>query len=304
MTFAELANRVKMTVDTTGFKFPVNITKLLQEAENEFIRKTLCTEYQTDFQIKASTVEFDGTETNIAFVAGSGSTRDTITDSDSGFVTDGFAEGQELVVDGSTSNDGTYTIYSVATGTITLNTIGALTSEDGVADMTMAASEIPYKRALPSDFVTEHRVEYRGIKLILVSQREIERVSESTNLRSTGTPSAYWLQDDFIHLFPKPIAEGTLKLWYTFYNTDSTTTSPIIPTIDQDKLVNQVIGTLYEITKEIQLADRYLAKFENDCRKTALKYMNQRHKQTRIVDVVSGGINRYHLENRIGTVTE
>jgi hypothetical protein len=44
----------------------------------------------------------------------------TITDSASGFVTAGFKAGQSLIIEGSTSNDGVYTIKTVAAGTITL----------------------------------------------------------------------------------------------------------------------------------------------------------------------------------------
>jgi hypothetical protein len=82
---------------------------------------------------------FDGTETNLAFVAGSGSTRDTITDSDTGMATDGFLAGDRVTIYGSTSNDGVYEIYSIAEGTMTLTSIGALTSETGASGMTMVA---------------------------------------------------------------------------------------------------------------------------------------------------------------------
>ncbi len=59
------------------------------------------------------------TGTTIAFVEG-GASADTITDSGSGFVTAGFYAGQEIVISGSASNDGTYTIDTVVAGTITL----------------------------------------------------------------------------------------------------------------------------------------------------------------------------------------
>ena len=48
----------------------------------------------------------------------------TITDSTSKFVTDGFLEGMTLIIEGSTSNDGTYLIQTVAAGTITLAPVG------------------------------------------------------------------------------------------------------------------------------------------------------------------------------------
>jgi len=84
---------------------------------------------------------FDGTETNTAFVAGSGSTRDTITDSDSGLVDDDFTAGQFIIIQGATTtaNNTRHQIYSVAAGTITLTSIGDVTAEAGIANMTIKA---------------------------------------------------------------------------------------------------------------------------------------------------------------------
>lgn len=56
-------------------------------------------------------------------------TKDTITDSDSAFLTEGFQAGDIITVSGSTSNDGEYEIYSVVAGTITLTKSGILTTE-------------------------------------------------------------------------------------------------------------------------------------------------------------------------------
>jgi len=81
-------------------------------------------------------IAFDGTSTTLEFVPGSGTTKDTIEDSDSGFVTDGFLAGMRIAVTGSTTagNDGSYEIYSVAAGVLTLTGIGELSkNEDGSA---------------------------------------------------------------------------------------------------------------------------------------------------------------------------
>lgn len=56
-------------------------------------------------------------------------TLDTITDSAAAFLTEGFAAGDIITISGSTSNDGTYEIYSVVAGTITLTKSGILTTE-------------------------------------------------------------------------------------------------------------------------------------------------------------------------------
>lgn len=63
----------------------------------------------------------------IAFVD-NGASEDTITDSGSGFVTAGFKTGDVLYVDGTTSNDGSYTLTGVAAGTLNVAT-ALLTAE-------------------------------------------------------------------------------------------------------------------------------------------------------------------------------
>ena len=68
----------------------------------------------------------------IAFVD---SNPDTITDSGSGFVTAGFVAGDTIIVTGSASNDGTYTIDSVVAGTITLDAGDALVAEGAGASV-------------------------------------------------------------------------------------------------------------------------------------------------------------------------
>jgi len=287
-TFAELVSRTKFNTDKTGFRLPVNISKLLHESENEFIRQTFCTMAQRDIQLEASTVEFDGTETTIGFVKGSGNTRDTITDSDSGFIIDGFVANQQIVVDESTSNDGTYTIYSVAAGVITLTSIGQLTTEEGITDMTIEASEIPHLIALPSDFVKEFRIEYRGIVLEPLNISTSGKITKSTGLIQTGTPYFYWIEGTNIQIVPKPLQEGILRLWYCYYNIDDTTTSPIIPATEQYKIINHTLGIIYEMDQKHDIADRYYMKFEEDVVNTRLIYAQRRHKQTRISDVMGG----------------
>jgi hypothetical protein len=74
-------------------------------------------------------------DTSIAFVEG-GASEDTITDSNNGFVTAGFQAGDTIIVSGSGSNDGTYTIKEVAAGTLTLY------PDDDLADEVAGASVI------------------------------------------------------------------------------------------------------------------------------------------------------------------
>ena len=66
---------------------------------------------------------------------------DTITDSASGFLVAGFQSGDLITVSGSTSNDGTYTIDTVAAGTITLLRRDDLATEVAGATVKIVASK-------------------------------------------------------------------------------------------------------------------------------------------------------------------
>jgi len=76
---------------------------------------------------------------NIAFV---NSNPDTITDGLGAFVADGFVAGDVIIVAGSTSNNGTYTIATVAVGVLTLVATDALISEAAIATTTITSSPL------------------------------------------------------------------------------------------------------------------------------------------------------------------
>lgn len=65
-----------------------------------------------------------------------GSDPDTITDSANGFITAGFAAGDQITISGSNDNDGTYIVRGVAAGTLTLD------PDDELSDETAGATVI------------------------------------------------------------------------------------------------------------------------------------------------------------------
>jgi len=83
------------------------------------------------------------TATTIAFVAETTTTGPTLTDSGSGFVAAGFEDGMSIVLNGSTSNDGSYSIKHVGAGVIELQGETNLTAE--VAGDTVTIYERPTK---------------------------------------------------------------------------------------------------------------------------------------------------------------
>jgi hypothetical protein len=79
----------------------------------------------------------------IAFVEG-GVAADTITDSDSEFVSGAeFEDDMDILIEGSLSNDGAYTIDTVAAGTLTLTTDDDLIDEDAGEEVTITRLKWP-----------------------------------------------------------------------------------------------------------------------------------------------------------------
>lgn len=74
----------------------------------------------------------------IAFVDG-GAADDTITDTGSGFVAAGFVAGMHIKVSGSASNDGWYTLKTVAAGTLTLIASDKLSDEAAGESVTIVS---------------------------------------------------------------------------------------------------------------------------------------------------------------------
>jgi hypothetical protein len=136
VTVKELMERVNM--NQTGLALAY-IKDGLEEIEM-LIGENIKTGTSADARISASTLAF--TDNN----------PDTITDSNSGFVDAGFVAGMKIVVSGSTSNNGTYTVDTVAAGTLTLSTDDSLTVEAAGEDVIVAGA-IPTKY----DIVTNKR---------------------------------------------------------------------------------------------------------------------------------------------------
>lgn len=91
---------------------------------------------ETVYQFNTLTTQSHAFKTAVTF-AFFNSNPDTITDSGNGFLTSGFLAGDKILVEGSASNDGVYTIDTVVAGTITLITTDALVAESAGASITI-----------------------------------------------------------------------------------------------------------------------------------------------------------------------
>ena len=106
------------------------VIRQLNRAYADFVKRTRCLKDYVDVKaVEDRRIYTSGNgiiATTIAFVD---SDPDTITDSGSGFVTAGFQSYQQIVVNGSTSNNGIYTAETIAAGTLTLASTDSLTAE-------------------------------------------------------------------------------------------------------------------------------------------------------------------------------
>jgi len=99
---------------------------------------------------------------------------DTITDSNNGFLTAGFASGDLIIVEGSTDNDGIYTIDTVDAGTITLVSTDELSDE-------IAGEEVKITKLILFNSTTGGEDQNVGANTLTILQTPISGITSVTN---------------------------------------------------------------------------------------------------------------------------
>lgn len=118
--------QVKSFLGITGSTYDTTIAFHIPYVQKDYIE--ICNPgYTKDAYIYVNGITFAFTNTD----------PDTITDSDSGFVTAGFEAGHDILVEGSESNDGEYSVSTVAAGTLTLDSAEELTTEAAGENVTI-----------------------------------------------------------------------------------------------------------------------------------------------------------------------
>ena len=164
------------------------------------------------------------TDTSIAFVD---SDPDTITDSNSGFLTARLRAGDTITVSGSTSNDGTYTIASVVAGTITLDAGDSLTAEAAGDTVTITA---PARRNLTvgsggalysyAESSTYNDGSFTSRQTGFTSGEEFDFGQyQNTLLATNGTDSMYSTVDNFT--WTERAGADTVKAKYVHFANDT-----------------------------------------------------------------------------------
>lgn len=152
----------------------------------------------------------DYTADTIAFVSGGNETADTLTDSASGLVTEGFVAGMPIETDSSaTGNAGPHRIYSVAAATINLDAReSTLTTAAAGSDVTITSvADFGY---LPDDFwgFTGERPYIDGYTWTLLPLPNQQTALAYT---SAGVPKFYKLKDNRLYVYPGTGTDITIK---------------------------------------------------------------------------------------------
>lgn len=100
---------------------------------------------------------------------------DTITDSANGFLVAGFQAGDQITVSGSASNDGTYTINTVAAGTITL-----LSRNDLATEAAGATVKIVAPKTVPDGVAVTVKAMYSNAGTIRVADSSAKALNTTT----------------------------------------------------------------------------------------------------------------------------
>lgn len=171
---------------------------------------------------------------------------------------------------------------------------------DSVLTSTLNSGTLSPTYSLPSGFLREFRLEWDGVKLEKAHIKGGSFIYDSDGSVVTGTPSAYWLENNLIRLVPQPSSHGYLNRWYAAENIVTDGDSPVIPSIEHRKLVNYVVAEWHEINSDFKLADRYRAQYLQDCSDAYFFYRSRRGKQKRIVEPgYSNGTNPFGVGSNI-----
>lgn len=178
-----------------------------------------------------------------------------------------FVAGQQILISGSVSNDGAYTIDSVIASTITVDSTNTLAIELAGAEVTITAITYPvasdWGRTIDLLNVTENWV---------MSEELMRNFDEiDANSDNTGSPRAFAVQGDFLRLWPIP--SGTITLRERYFKVPDTLTANAdtsdLPIECENCLIHWAWYKILEYLMLMDQADRVRVEYEK-IRKKAL----------------------------------
>lgn len=185
--------------------FPViEYTDDCGKAESTFTSGSLSTDAE-GITVRAGVIDID-IETGTLTLTFADANPDTITRTTDGFVTDGFASDDQIRVQGSTHNDGYYTVAGASALTLTLVAADSLTNESADATITKVITD--------------------SIQIVIGGTAGSVVIGQSTKVSSNETGTAYILPMSVLvadsNGNPVPGATVSLSAWPAKYSTGYT----------------------------------------------------------------------------------
>lgn len=256
LTYLQLCNRVLKRIGEAELSTVSGATgkgkmvgELLNEAQNYLFTLD---DWYTLFKTRVfKTVTY--TASTIAF-SENGASADTITDSDSAFVTQGFTAGMQVYVSGSSSNDGIYVLGTVAAGTLTLQTADDLTTEAAGSSVTIYAVTYP----VASDWG-------RSIDLCDVTNNRFLEEDYSRSFSELdpdnsyiGIPASFCLNGRYYRMYP--IADGDYNIRDRYWQLPDTLSSDSdtsdLPIECENAMIHYAWAGMCEYLQKYETADR------------------------------------------------
>jgi hypothetical protein len=214
-----------------------------------------------------------------ATIAFNNANPDTITDSANGFGS--FASGQQVLVSGSDSNDGTYTVQTAAAGTLTLQSADNLTAE--AAGETVTITAITY--AVPSDWARTYALLDTTNDTFLTPDDTVTFDEVDPDSSETATPTHYGLDADYIRIYPIPAGTYSLRERYYALPTAFTanTDTSLLPIETENCLIywawSQELGYLNKFDESDRIMGSYnrMLKIAQKANKKKINIIRQMH---------------------------
>lgn len=144
---------------------PTRISNLPVPFTFQFLVTTSGTPEQLQVKRRAATIAFNENAPGA----------DTITDSGSGFLVAGFQPGDQIIISGSSSNDGNYTISSVTAGTITL-----FDADDLVTEVAGSTVKIVASKTVPDGVAVTIKAMHSNSGTIRIADSSVKALNTST----------------------------------------------------------------------------------------------------------------------------
>ena len=116
---------------------------------------------------------------------------------------------------------------------------------------------------LPSDYVDWQRVEWRGCKMRPSHQNDLDYMAQTDGFQLlTGSAYTFWVEGSRLRLVPAPSDDSAIVMAYTYYDTTDAPTSPILPPIYHQYLMDYAIATMLEVAGDENRANKYWQKYQ------------------------------------------